>query len=257
MSRSRNVKPSRKASTKSYQEDASIQAERIIKEKFKQERVEAITAKPLVAMNERQAEYIEAIRTKQLVIATGFAGSSKTFIAASIAADAFRTGAISKIYLCRPNISNSQSLGFFSGDVNAKLRNWLMPIISVLYQRMGKAAVNIALEAGDIELIPLETIKGMSFNEHCMVLVDEAEDLTIDEVKCITTRAGGCRMVLCGDTRQSALFEKSGLALFYEMVSKSAKLQESIGHICFDDYSHIVRSKLCKDLIIAFDKGGY
>lgn len=252
----RATKPGRKASTKTYVEESNKPNDRVIRSKFQDEREQQIASKPLVAMNERQSEYIDAIRTKQLVIATGFAGSSKTYIAASMAADAFRRGEISKIYLCRPNISNSQSLGFFSGDVNQKLRNWLMPLISVLYQRMGKAAVNIALEAGDIELLPLETIKGMSFNEHCWVLVDEAEDLTIEEVKCITTRAGGCKMILSGDTRQSALFEDSGLATFFKMVDSSPRLQESIGHICFDEYSHIVRSKLCKDLIIAFDKVG-
>lgn len=250
-------KPRRKASAKLYIEDEVAVSERIIKEKFKTARAETINEKPLVAMNERQAEYIDAIHNKNLVIATGYAGTSKTYIATVIAADKFRTGEISKIYLCRPNVSNSQSLGFFSGDVNSKLRNWLMPIISVLYQRMGRAAVNIALEAGDIELLPLETIKGMSFNSHCMVLVDEAEDLTIDEVKCITTRAGGCKMVLCGDTRQSALFEKSGLAIFSEIVANSKNLSDNISHINFNDYSHIVRSKLCKELIIAFDKAGY
>lgn len=224
-----------------------------IKEKFMQERIQ----KPLLPMNDRQAEYIQAIKTKQLVVATGYAGSSKTYIASVMAADAFRLGEISKIYLCRPNISNSQSLGFFSGSATEKMTNWMMPVLSVLYQRMGRAAATIAIENKDIELVPLETIKGMSFGDDCWVIVDEAEDLTIEEVKCITTRGGGCKMILSGDTQQSALYENSGLAIFEEMVQNTPKLQESIGHICFDEYAHIVRSKLCKDLIIAFDREGY
>lgn len=232
-------------------------AERKIKGKFLDERAEKIVAKPLVPMNERQAEYIQAINDYDLVIATGYAGSSKTFIPATMAADAFRKGVISKIYLCRPNVSESASLGYFSGDVDQKLYNWLMPIISVLRNRLGSVEFDLALKEKNIELIPLETIKGSSFGKGAWVLVDEAEDLTISELKAVTTRAGGAKMILSGDTAQSVLKEDSGLAKFREMVQNSTKLQEHVGFICFDEYSHIVRSALCKSLIIEFDKAGY
>ena len=231
--------------------------ERKIKGKFMEERVERIINKPLIPMNERQAEYIQAINDYDLVIATGFAGSSKTYIPATMAADAFIKGHIEKLYLCRPNISDSQSLGYFSGDSNEKLANWLAPIINVLRSRMGFVAYELALKEKNIELIPLETIKGSSFGKNTWVLVDEAEDLTIKELKNVTTRAGGCKMILTGDTRQSVLDEKSGLAIFYDMVHRSSRLQESVWFICFDEYSHIVRSNLCKNLIIEFDKAGY
>lgn len=231
--------------------------ERRIKGKFLEERVEKINNKPLVPMNERQAEYINAINKYDLVIATGYAGSSKTFIPATMAADAFMKGTISKVFLCRPNISSSKSLGFFSGDANEKLFNWLQPIISVMRARMGAVAFDLALKEENIQLIPLETIKGSSFGKEAWVLVDEAEDLTIEEVKSVTTRAGGAKLILSGDTRQSALHETSGLALFEAMVERSPKLREHVAHICFDEYAHIVRSALCKNLIIEFDKAGY
>lgn len=244
----------RKARTPSYHAENT---ERKIKGKFLEARVERIVNKPLVPMNERQAEYMQAINDYELVIATGFAGSSKTFIPATMAADAFIRGHVDKLYLCRPNVSESQSLGYFSGDSNEKLSNWLMPIINVLRARMGLVAYELALKEKNIELIPLETIKGSNFGKNTWVLVDEAEDLTIKELKNVTTRAGGCKMILTGDTRQSVLNGNSGLAIFYEMVQKSARLQESVGFICFDEYSHIVRSNLCKNLIIEFDRSGY
>jgi phosphate starvation-inducible PhoH-like protein len=233
------------------------ETERRIKGKFLEERVERINSKPLVPMNERQAEYIKAINNNDLIIATGYAGTSKTFIPSTMAADAFMKGTISKIFLCRPNVSSSQSLGYFSGDANEKLMNWLQPIISVMRARMGGVAFDLALKEKNIELIPLETIKGSSFGKEAWVLVDEAEDLTIEELKSVTTRAGGAKLILSGDTAQAVHKGNSGLALFKDMVDRSPKLREHVAHICFDEYSHIVRSALCKNLIIEFDKAGY
>lgn len=237
-----------------YEEPA---AERRIKGKFLEERVEKINNKPLAPMNERQAEYINAINKHDLIIATGYAGTSKTFIPSTMAADAFMKGVISKVYLCRPNVSSSQSLGYFSGDANEKLMNWLQPIISVMRARMGAVAFDLALKEENIQLIPLETIKGSSFGKEAWVLVDEAEDLTIEELKSVTTRAGGAKLILSGDTAQAVHKESSGLALFKDMVERSPKLREHVAHICFDEYSHIVRSALCKNLIIEFDRAGY
>lgn len=244
----------RQVRAKSYQEESS---ERVIKGKFLEQRVEKIVNKPLVAMNERQAEYIQAILDYDMVIASGYAGTSKTYIPSIMAADAFRKGEAKKIYLCRPNVSNSQSLGYFSGDVDEKLYNWLMPMISVIRTRIGVPAFELALKEKNIELIPLETIKGSSFPKGAWVLIDEAEDLTIEEVKGVATRSGGAKIIMMGDTRQSVFAEGSGLAIFEGIVNNSPKLQEFIGHICFDEYSHIVRSALCKNLIIEFDRAGY
>lgn len=231
--------------------------ERAIKEKFQQERQETVAAHAVYPLNERQKDYFEAIRTKDLIVATGYAGTSKTFIPTCLAADALRTGEAKRIVLARPAISNSQSLGFFSGDANQKMTNWLMPMLSVLYKRMGKPIVDLNIETGNIMLQPLETIKGMSFGKDTWVIVDECEDCTIEEIKSITSRNGGAKMILCGDILQSALKQDSGLALFAAMVKSNPRLQSYIGHVDFNEYEHIVRSKLCRELIVAFDKAGY
>lgn len=230
---------------------------RVIKEKFKEQRTQLLNSKPIVPLNERQSEYFEAIRTKDLIVATGYAGTSKTFVATSLAADAYYKGEINKIVLARPAVSNSQSLGYFSGDSNEKMRNWLLPLLTVLYNRLGKDVVDIAIKDGDIQLQPLETIKGMSYGKGTWVICDEVEDCTIQEVKSIVTRNGGAKMILCGDVLQSALHEQSGLAIFANILRNSNKLQESAVLIEFDSYEHIVRSKICKDLIVAFDKAGF
>jgi phosphate starvation-inducible PhoH-like protein len=231
--------------------------ERAIKDKFQDIRREQVAAQAITPLNDRQAEYMNAIRTKDLVIATGYAGTSKTFVATCMAADAFRLNECKRIVLARPAVSNSQSLGFFSGDANEKMTNWLMPMLSVLYKRLGKAVVDIAIMEGNIVLQPLETIKGMSFGKDTWVIADEVQDCEIEEIKSIATRSGGCKMILCGDIRQSALAGDSGLRIFADIVANNHRLQESVALIDFDEHEHIVRSRLCRELIIAFDKSGY
>lgn len=229
----------------------------VIKEKFLEKRKTEIESKPIVPLNTRQEDYFKAIREKDLVVVTGHAGTSKTFIATCLAADAWRLGQCNKIVLTRPSISDSKSLGYFGGDKDMKVRNWIMPMLSVLYQRMGKDVVDEAIADGNIQLQPLETIKGMSFGKGTWVIADEVQDCKITEIKSIVTRSGGCKMILCGDVRQSALDTESGLAIFSKIIDNNPRLQESIGRIDFDLHEHIVRSKVCKDLIIAFDKSGY
>lgn len=227
-------------------------APKVVKEKFTEER----NVPPLKPMNEKQSEYMRLIATKKLIIATGYAGTSKTFIPTVMACDAYRKGEIDKIYLTRPNISSSKSLGAFTGGVVEKMSNWLLPVLSILNDRLGKEVVEIAIKSGDIVCVPLETIKGMSFGKKTFVIADEAEDLTVDEIKSVLTRQGGCTMVLAGDIEQSALKEKSGLKFVKSMCEKYPELGDTTGFIDFNNVGDIVRSPECKAWIIAMRKEG-
>lgn len=228
-----------------------------IKKVFLEKAREVVLAKAIYPLNDRQEEYFQALKEKDLVVATGLAGSSKTFVACCFAADAYTLGVINKIVLARPAMSESKSLGFNKGDLNDKMKQWVMPMLSVLYMRMGKVVVDMAIEEGNIQLQPLESIKGMSFGKQTWVIADEVEDCSIAEIKSIITRNGGAKMTLCGDVTQSCLKEHSGLKILQDLIRGDKRLQDSAALIDFDEYDHIVRSKLCKDFIIAFDKAGY
>lgn len=221
---------------------------RVVKQKFAEERK---NVPPLKPMNDLQAEYIRLINTKSLIIATGFAGTSKSYIPTVMACDKWRAGDIDKIYLSRPAVSESKSVGFFKGSHIEKMSIWLLPILSTMYERLGKNVVDLAIASGDIAFIPLETIKGMSFGKSTFVIVDEAEDITIKEAKSIVTRQGGGTMVLAGDLEQAALNEKSGLAWLKKMVEKNACLEDTTGFVDFNRPSDIVRSDACKAWILA------
>lgn len=223
------------------------------KQKFTEERVNTTPLKP---MNDLQAKYIEMIRTKSCIIATGFAGTSKTYIPTVIACDKLRSGEIKRLYLTRPNISNSKSLGYFSGSHIEKLSLWLLPILTTMYDRLGKNVVDLLIKSGDIQFVPLETIKGMSFGKDTFVICDEAEDLTIQETKSVLTRQGAGTLVMAGDLEQSALRSDSGLAFVKKMVERYPELDEHTGFVDFNRPSDIVRSQVCKAWILAMRKEG-
>lgn len=210
--------------------------------------------KPIVPKTENQKLLLQALRTKEQIIVTGAAGTGKTYITASYAADEFRMRRIQKIVLTRPNVSTGKTLGLFKGDMQEKYMHWLMPLVSVIIERMGKAAFDIAIARGDIVLQPLETIRGMSF-ENAFIIVDEAQNVDVEEMKAIVTRTGeGSTLVLTGDIAQSDIRGISGLGWAKETIGNNDGLSELTGVVEFTS-DDIVRSKLVKMWIKAIEQG--
>lgn len=224
--------------------------ERTIKPKFMEERQAAVKAKPLVPMNNKQREYINILNEKSVVIATGYAGSSKTYIPTVMAADLYKTGKIEKIIITRPAVSSSKSVGYFKGTATEKLAVWLNSVIPIFKERLGSAGLEIALACGDIEFVPLEVIKGMSIN-NAWVLAEESSDLTKDEVIKLITRMGkNSKLVLSGDIRQAELKGNLGLAWVADFV-KRHRLEENFGFVDFNDVNDIVRSDAVRQFIVS------
>lgn len=223
---------------------------RVVKEKFLEERTQQVKVKPLVPMNKRQQEYIDQLKEKSVVIATGYAGTSKTYIPTVMAADLYKLGKINKIIITRPAVSSSKSVGYFKGTELEKMSVWLNSVIPIFTERLTKPAFEIALAAKDIEFVPLEVIKGMSIN-NAWVLVEEASDLTKDEVVKMVTRMGkNSKLVLAGDIRQAELKEASGLKWVADFVQRH-NLVENFGFVDFNDVNDIVRSDAVRQFIVA------
>lgn len=224
------------------------------KAKFVEQRQEEVANKPLVPRNEKQKAYIRMMEDPDvgLVIATGFAGTSKTYIPVVVACDLLRTGKIERIIFTRPNISNSKSLGMFKGTMVEKISLWLMPVMNILRERLGENTLELYIKRRQIDFVPMEVVKGYSA-ENCVFICDEAEDLSVDEAKKIVTRQGeNCKMVLAGDISQSELKDKSGLKLLLEMTKRHDTLK--VGTVDFNQIGDIERSDQCKNWIIAFRK---
>ena len=235
---------------KSRKERVQDGQQRVVKEKFLEQRENAVKAKPLVPMSKKQQEYIDLLKEKAVVIATGYAGTSKTYIPTVMAADLYKLGAINKIYITRPAVSTSKSVGYFKGTAEEKLAVWLNSVIPIFKDRLGHAAFTIALESQDIEFIPLEVIKGMSIT-NAWVLCEESSDLTKDEVVKLVTRMGkNSKLVLAGDVRQAELSGESGLSWVSKFVQRHS-LSSNFGFIDFNDVNDIVRSDAVKQFIVA------
>lgn len=213
--------------------------------KFEAERV----LPPIKALNPTQADYLEALRKNPQVIVLGPAGTGKTWIAATHAADLFRNRAIDKIILTRPNVPCGRSLGYFPGSLEDKFAPWAAPVADAIRERIGKAAYDIALKNGGIELVPFEVMRGRSW-KNAFVLLDEAQNATPAEIKTFLTRIGDdCTMVINGDVSQCDLAGSSGLATIIDMIDSQ---QLPVPVIAFTR-ADIVRSGICAMWVNAFE----
>jgi phosphate starvation-inducible PhoH-like protein len=224
-----------------------------IKEKFLDQRQEEVNTNPLRPLNAKQATYISLLNDKPIVVATGYAGTSKSYVPTVMAADKYKLGQINKIIITRPAISSSKSVGFFTGSHTEKMQVWLAPVVSILKERLGTAMYEIALDKQDIEFLPLEVVKGLSVNDAFM-LCEESSDLTKEEVIKLVTRMGkNSTLVLAGDIRQSELREQSGLLWLSKFIERN-HLHDVFGFIDFNSVDDIVRSDAVKRFIVALTR---
>jgi phosphate starvation-inducible PhoH-like protein len=205
---------------------------------------------PLKALNPKQATYLDALRTSPQMIVLGPAGTGKTWMAATHAADLLRNRKIDKIILTRPNVPCGRSLGYFPGTLEAKFAPWAAPVIEAIKERIGRAAYEIALKNGDIELVPFEVMRGRSWS-NAFILLDEAQNCSPAEIKTFLTRIGdGCTVVVNGDVSQCDLDQASGLRSVIHII-KSQMLSVPVIEFTRED---IVRSGICAMWVRAFDE---
>jgi phosphate starvation-inducible PhoH-like protein len=183
-------------------------------------------------------------------VVLGPAGTGKTWIAATYAADLYRKRRIAKIILTRPNVPCGRSLGFFPGSLEEKFAPWAAPIVEAIKERIGAAAYEIALKKGDIEMVPFEVMRGRSW-KNAFVLLDEAQNTTSAEIKTFLTRIGeDCTVVVNGDVSQCDLEEASGLRTVLSLI-RSKGLPVPVIEFKLED---IVRSGLCAMWVRAFEE---
>jgi phosphate starvation-inducible PhoH-like protein len=190
---------------------------RTARKKNQEQRLTGIHVQP---KNAKQQKLINAIKQNAINIAIGCAGTGKTYISAMTVANLYMSGNYDKIVLTRANVPTGRSLGFFPGTVIEKLTPWLAPITGVLKKAFGDTHYEYLLAKGNIELQPLETIRGMSY-ENTLIIVDEAQNLNFEEIKAITTRLGeNSKLILSGDQSQSDVDNGKSLMKFVEMCGR-------------------------------------
>lgn len=203
--------------------------------------------KEISPLNYIQGEYLEAIKHNEIIFGIGSAGTGKTFVSAYYAASELFHRRINKIYLTRPNIETGRGLGFLPGTLEEKYAPYLLPFDSIFSKALGRGFYEYALKSKTIEPTPLGFLRGTTF-ENCIVLVDEAQNCTREEMKMLLSRIGkNCKMIFSGDTEQSDIGSDSGL-------EDAVNRLEGISGIEVIDFldEDIVRSKMCKAIIMAY-----
>jgi phosphate starvation-inducible PhoH-like protein len=154
---------------------------------------------------ERQRRYLDLISKKSLTIGLGAAGTGKTFLAVAAAVRSMRSGECRRLVITRPVVEAGEHLGFLPGDLQAKLDPYLRPVYDALRDLLDYEDLARLEETGVIEVAPLAYMRGRTL-AHSFVILDEAQNTTIPQMKMFLTRLGeGSCMVVTGDPSQSDL----------------------------------------------------
>lgn len=150
----------------------------------------------------------------EILFGIGPAGTGKTFIATKSAIQMFLDKKYNKIIISRPTVEVGKSLGYLPGSLNEKCEPYLLPILDLLYETWTKQEVCRMMQEGFIEIAPLQYLRGRTF-KNSIVLIDEAQNCSSDELKMILTRIGEkSKIIISGDIEQSDLKKIDALSDF-------------------------------------------
>lgn len=206
--------------------------------------------KPIYAKTLKQLEYVNSLSKHDLIFSIGSAGTGKTYLAVCYAVNEMKKGNVEKIILTRPAVEAGESLGFLPGDLKEKVDPYLRPLYDALYDMLGADNVDDLIEKQKIEIAPLAYMRGRTL-ENAIIILDEAQNATLDQLKMFLTRLGfKSKMIITGDITQIdlPLNKKSGLKISAELL----KDIEEVGYIVFDKFD-VVRHPLVGKIIERFE----
>jgi phosphate starvation-inducible PhoH-like protein len=203
------------------------------------------------ARSPNQDAYMRALERSELVFGVGPAGTGKTYLAVAHAAMLLERGMVERIVLSRPAVEAGERLGFLLGDMKEKVDPYLRPLYDALYDMMPGDKVERAIAAGVIEIAPLAFMRGRTL-AHAAVILDEAQNTTVMQMKMFLTRLGeGSRMMVTGDPSQVDLPSgtKSGLV-------EALRILDGVTGIVTVRFTEkdIVRHPLVSAIVTAWDR---
>jgi phosphate starvation-inducible protein PhoH and related proteins len=197
-----------------------------------------------------QALYLKGLATHDITFAVGPAGTGKTYLAVAWALRELLSKNRRKLVLTRPVVEAGESLGFLPGDLSQKISPYLRPLYDSMEALVPYETVRRLEESRAIEIAPLAYMRGRSLN-HCVVLLDEAQNTTKEQMKMFLTRLGErSSAVITGDITQIDLPRKGESGLVHAL-----KLLSAIDDIlvCRMDGRDVVRNPLVKKIIQAYE----
>lgn len=209
------------------------------------------TVKPFSALNLPQGQYASKIVSKKVTFGVGAAGTGKSYVALSLAAEALTAGKIERIVVVRPLVdAEDDRVGTLPGEMDEKIAPYFAPALDILEERLGKSHVSGLIKSGRIQFTPLAFLRGTTFKS-CWIILDEGQNTTVGQMKLLLTRLGhGSKLIVNGDTAQCDLpgNVKSGLADAVARFGKNPNvgIQEFL-------QADIVRDDFVREVIIAYE----
>jgi phosphate starvation-inducible PhoH-like protein len=177
-------------------------------EVFKSKRKPKGPIKFNIQLNEEQKRAKDQILGSVVTVLKGKAGSGKSLLAANVALDLLFSREIEKIIITRPTVVAGQDIGFLPGDVNEKLAPFTAPVYENMHRLYSKEKIEKCIAEGSIEIVPVSFMRGRNFTD-CLVVVDEAQNLTDNQTELLLTRiCHGSKMIFCGDGAQIDLKDR-------------------------------------------------
>jgi len=200
-----------------------------------------------IELNQEQKEAKAKILQNTVTLLAGSAGSGKTLLACQIALEKLFMKEAEKIIITRPTVSKEE-IGFLPGDLREKMDPWVQPIYQNMYALYDKVKVEQLISNGQIEIVPVSFMRGRTFLDS-VVIVDEAQNVTHEQMEMIVTRLGlRSRMIICGDDNQVDLKNKrdSGFRFLYTAAKK-------IKDLCAISLKTNHRNPIVEDLVSYYE----
>ena len=201
--------------------------------------------------SKNQALYIQAMRENEICFCIGPAGTGKTYLAIAHSLHMILSKKMRKLVLTRPVVEAGENLGFLPGDLAQKIDPYLRPLHDAMESLIPYDIIHKLEESRAVEIAPLAYMRGRSLND-CMIILDEAQNTTKEQMKMFLTRIGnGARAIITGDTTQIDLPKKadSGLLHALEILREIEGLNFSFLHT-----TDVARNPLIKKIIQAYNE---
>ena len=205
----------------------------------------------VIPRSKKQKEYVRSLKTNQIVISLGPAGTGKTYLAVAVALSMLLEKKVERIILSRPAVEAGERLGFLPGDMKDKIDPYLRPLYDSLYDLLDYDKIQRRIESGSIEIAPLAFMRGRTL-KNSFAILDEAQNATETQIKMFLTRIGeNSKLVVNGDPSQIDLPNKNQSGLIQsQMILKKIK---EISIINFD-HRYVIRHPLVTKIVEAYQK---
>lgn len=213
--------------------------------------VHSVDGHPIKPRSANQQKLVDAANDNDMLFAIGPAGSGKTYLAIALAVRALKNRSVKRIILSRPAVEAGEKLGFLPGDMKDKIDPYLQPLYDALADMIPPVKLKEYLETDVIQIAPLAFMRGRTLN-NAFVILDEAQNTTIPQIKMFLTRMGqNAKFIVTGDITQIDLSatQTSGLKYCIKILKNVDGLQ--IVQFAQND---IVRHKLVQRIVDAFEK---